>query len=830
MSATVSWVAPVNPGSSPINGYRVDVGPAGIPGAIEQSITVGPETRGIVVTQLNNGTLYQFDVYALNTGGESAPGSASATPAATVPGPPTQVFGTRGDRQVTLTWKPPLDNGGSTITDYRIVAYGVGAPTPATYYVPTLGDPTFSRATINGLTNGMTYTFDVSAGNLTGPGGAVAYGNPGTSNPVTPATVPGVPTGVSANGRHQSAIVSWTPPADNGGDPISGYRITVSPFIYGSPFTTGGSDTSYNVSGLTNGTTYSFTVTAFNTVGSGAASAAVTAIPHTTVPDAPAPAAAGRGNQQVAVSWTVPLYDGGLAIDGYRVEVYTGATLVRTVPTPPALITPNTATSTTVTGLNNGTAYTFKVYAHNGLGFSAAATAGPVTPATVPDMPIWRDPVPPVSPDVSGVTLGDGQATLRWNPYPNTCTPLTPPPTPCHPTGGDPVSGYDVVTMSGGLPVPGLTVTTFTSGSDSPSAVVAGLINGTEYTFRVRAKNGAGEGPYVTSAAVRPGPRVTLTTSADTLTTSGPSYGPVLMGSSSKPMVITVTNWGSADLMIDGPVIGSTPGGVNFTAIFDNCSGNILAAKTSCRVELTFTPQARGAITGTFWVSSNSIDPSPILSLSGSGVGPALSYSPTSIAFGNQNVGTQSDPVRTVRITNTGDRDLHITSISIDGFGAPNFMVDQVYDLCTAATVIPGGFCTVGIRFAPIRAGYSDATLRVEHDAFADPPRVTLSGTGVAGPPGAPNDVIATYNAASPSATITWGPPASDGGSPIQYYRLTCMSTWPTDPACTTPRTTSGPVTSYSWTGLMAGETYTFSVSAVNALGTGPATVSNPVP
>jgi hypothetical protein len=56
------------------------------------------------------------------------------------------------------------------------------------------------------------------------------------------------------------------------------------------------------------------------------------------------------------------------------------------------------------------------------------------------------------------------------------------------------------------------------------------------------------------------------------------------------------------------------------------------------------------------------------------------------------------------------------------------------------------------------------------------------------------------------------------------------MSTWPTDPACTTPRTTSGPVTSYSWTGLMAGETYTFSVSAVNALGTGPATVSNPVP
>jgi hypothetical protein len=108
-----------------------------------------------------------------------------------------------------------------------------------------------------------------------------------------------------------------------------------------------------------------------------------------------------------------------------------------------------------------------------------------------------------------------------------------------------------------------------------------------------------------------------------------------------------------------------------------------------------------------------------------------VSYSPASFAFGNQSVGTQSDPPKMVTIKNTGDRDLHINSLSIDGFGAPNFLVDQVYDLCTAATLAPNATCTVGIRFAPIRTGATDATLRVEHDAYVDPPRVTMNGNGV---------------------------------------------------------------------------------------------------
>jgi hypothetical protein len=162
--------------------------------------------------------------------------------------------------------------------------------------------------------------------------------------------------------------------------------------------------------------------------------------------------------------------------------------------------------------------------------------------------------------------------------------------------------------------------------------------------------------------------------------------------------------------------------------------GNTVPAKATCQTSLSFAPVARGAFNGTFQVASNSIDASPVINLSGTGVGPSVSYAPPSLTFGSQAVGTQS-AVQSVTITNTssGDtaRDLHINSLSIDGFGAPNFTVDQVYDLCTAATVAPGQSCSVGLRFTPIRTGATDATLRVEHDAYVDPARVTMTGNGV---------------------------------------------------------------------------------------------------
>jgi subtilase family serine protease len=91
-------------------------------------------------------------------------------------------------------------------------------------------------------------------------------------------TAPGAPTGVSAVAGNASVVVSWTAPVSNGGSPITAYTIAPSPAC---PACTGMTTTalSSTVSGLTNGTPYTFTVTATNAAGTSppsAASAAVT--------------------------------------------------------------------------------------------------------------------------------------------------------------------------------------------------------------------------------------------------------------------------------------------------------------------------------------------------------------------------------------------------------------------------------------------------------------------------------------------------------------------------------------------------------------------------
>src|SRR6185503_17138942 len=109
------------------------------------------------------------------------------------------------------------------------------------------------------------YTFKVAATNGAGTGSDSA-----ASGVFTPAGVPGAPTAVSGTPGNGSVVLSWTAPGSNGGSPITSYRIT--PYIGANaqtPITTGSTATSYTVTGLTNGTAYTFTVAATNGVGTG---------------------------------------------------------------------------------------------------------------------------------------------------------------------------------------------------------------------------------------------------------------------------------------------------------------------------------------------------------------------------------------------------------------------------------------------------------------------------------------------------------------------------------------------------------------------------------
>jgi uncharacterized protein (TIGR02145 family) len=127
------------------------------------------------------------------------------------------------------------------------------------------------------------------------------------------------------------------------------------------------------VSGLTNGTAYTFTITATNAIGTGAASAASNSVTPATVPGAPTIGTATAGDTQASVPFTAPASNGGSAITLYTATSTPGGK-TGTVSGPGS-------GTITVTGLANGTAYTFTVKATNSVGTGAASAASnAVTP------------------------------------------------------------------------------------------------------------------------------------------------------------------------------------------------------------------------------------------------------------------------------------------------------------------------------------------------------------------------------------------------------------------------------------------------------------------
>ena len=195
----------------------------------------------------------------------SAPLNLSAAPE--TPGAPTGVLATASGTTATVSWNVP-PQGTSAITSYTVTPYMGATAQPAT---TVSGSPPAATATIPNLTEGTTYTFSVTANNGVGAGLSSAPSNPIT---IASATAPGAPTAVSASPGDGSATVTWTAPSANG-SAITGYTVT--PYVgttAGTPTTITGTPplTTATIGGLTNGTTYSFTVAATNPIGTGPAS------------------------------------------------------------------------------------------------------------------------------------------------------------------------------------------------------------------------------------------------------------------------------------------------------------------------------------------------------------------------------------------------------------------------------------------------------------------------------------------------------------------------------------------------------------------------------
>lgn len=291
-------------------------------------------------------------------------------PTDNAPPPPGRAAAPRGvsaigrNASAVVRWRPPVDDGGSAVRHYVVTTY----PGRARHVAGS------TRLTVGGLTNGRAYAFTVLAVTSVGDGAESA-----ASNSVVPATVPAAPSGVRAVDADRSATVAWRAPASTGGAAILDFELLVSPG--GRRLRAAGSPAV--VSGLTNGTPYTFTVRARNRVGLSRRSRASAAVTPAGLPRAPAGVIARAADGAATVSWQ-PADGNGAAVRDYIVTVAPGGRQVMAS-------TSSSGAGVIIDGLSNGTAYQFTVAARNRVGTGAASSpSNAVTPKWVTRLSIAR--------------------------------------------------------------------------------------------------------------------------------------------------------------------------------------------------------------------------------------------------------------------------------------------------------------------------------------------------------------------------------------------------------------------------------------------------------
>ena len=398
-----------------------------------------------LLTGLSNGTTHYLAVSSILGSYESALSvEAAALPLAV----PAFTSVTSGTSSIRIEWSPVV--GADSYDLYWSTSPGVTGATGTLIPGPS------SPFTHGALPNGTTHYYIIVASNAVG-GGATSSASAEVS-----ATPIAAPTGVAASAGDSQVRVTWS--SVNGATSYNIYGDTVPGVTKASPNPLVGVSSPHTYTGLANGTTYYFVVTALNATGESVESAEVSATPAAPPPPSPPnPVAAVPGDAMVTLSWgPVP---GALSYNIYW-DTVPGVTKVSGNP----II--GVATTYPHSSLVNGTTYYYVVTSSGtgGEGVESLETSATPNPLLIG---------PPTGLQAIG---GDGQITLTWNPVPG-------------------ATDYHLYWATS----PGVSQTTGTRiPSVLPPYIHGGLVNGTPHYYVVTAEDGAGEGPDSAEVSATP--------------------------------------------------------------------------------------------------------------------------------------------------------------------------------------------------------------------------------------------------------------------------------------------------------------------------------------
>ena len=214
------------------------------------------------------------------------------------------------------------------------------------------------------------------------------------------------------------------------------------------------------------------------------------------------------------------------------------------------------------------------------------------------------------------------------------------------------------------------------------------------------------------TGVVSSGPNVTLSPTSLTFATE-------LVGATSAPQPVTLSNYGSTALAISSiKVTGADRSEFGETT---TCRSS-MAPGASCTINVIFTASKRGPQTADVSITDNAPGSPQAVSLNGTGT--VVVLNPTSLNFGT--VGTGASKTLTTTLTDDGTGAVAINGVRITGTDPTLFTQTNT----CGSSIGPGASCTVSVTFKPTGSGTSSAAVTIGNNGGGGPLTVALSGSG----------------------------------------------------------------------------------------------------